>query len=79
MDFLKDKIKPMYLKYLTAAFGSAIITSIYSGSMSSVGVKPKNYTHFKYKTQKKSETRFTRIPNFFCRFLKQLMLKINSY
>ena len=30
MDFLKDKIKPMYLKYLSVAFGSAIITSIYS-------------------------------------------------
>lgn len=30
MDFLKDKIKPMYLKYLSAAFGSALISSIYS-------------------------------------------------
>lgn len=30
MDFLKSKIKPMYLKYLAAAFGSALITSIYS-------------------------------------------------
>ncbi len=30
MDFLSDKIKPMYFKYLSAAFGSAIITSIYS-------------------------------------------------
>ncbi len=30
MDFLNDKIKPMYLKYLSAAFGSALITSIYS-------------------------------------------------
>lgn len=29
MDFLKDKIKPMYLKYLCAAFGSSFITSIY--------------------------------------------------
>lgn len=30
MDFLKDKIRPMYLKYLSAAFGGALITSIYS-------------------------------------------------
>ena len=30
MDFLNGKIKPMYLKYLSAAFGSAIISSIYS-------------------------------------------------
>ena len=30
MDFLNSKIKPMYLKYLSAAFGSAMITSIYS-------------------------------------------------
>ena len=30
MDFLNGKIKPMYLKYLSAAFGSAIITSVYS-------------------------------------------------
>lgn len=29
MDFLKDKIKPMYFKYLAAAFGSALISSIY--------------------------------------------------
>lgn len=29
MDFLRDKIKPMYLKYLCAAFGSSFITSIY--------------------------------------------------
>ena len=29
MDLLKDKIKPMYFKYLTAAFGSALISSIY--------------------------------------------------
>lgn len=29
MDFLKDKIKPMYFKYLSAAFGSALISSIY--------------------------------------------------
>ena len=30
MDFLNGKIKPMYLKYLSAAFGSALITSVYS-------------------------------------------------
>lgn len=30
MDFLTGKIKPIYFKYLTAAFGSALITSIYS-------------------------------------------------
>lgn len=30
MDFLNGKIKPLYLKYLSAAFGSALITSIYS-------------------------------------------------
>lgn len=30
MDFLNDKIKPIYFKYLAAAFGSALITSIYS-------------------------------------------------
>ena len=30
MDFLNDKIKPMYFKYLSAAFGSALITSVYS-------------------------------------------------
>ncbi len=29
MDFLKDKIKPMYFKYLGAAFGSSLISSIY--------------------------------------------------
>ncbi|MBU5668453.1 MATE family efflux transporter [Peptoniphilus sp. MSJ-1] len=29
MNFLTDKIKPMYLKYLYAAFGSALISSIY--------------------------------------------------
>lgn len=29
MDFLTDKIKPMYFKYLGAAFGSALISSIY--------------------------------------------------
>jgi putative MATE family efflux protein len=30
MDFLKGDIKKLYFKYLTAAFGSALITSIYS-------------------------------------------------
>ena len=30
MDFLNGKIKPIYLKYLAAAFGSAMITSVYS-------------------------------------------------
>lgn len=30
MDFLNGKIKPMYLQYLLAAFGSAMITSVYS-------------------------------------------------
>lgn len=30
MDLLKAKIRPAYLKYLSAAFGSAIISSIYS-------------------------------------------------
>lgn len=30
MDFLNGKIKSIYLKYLLAAFGSALITSIYS-------------------------------------------------
>lgn len=29
MDFLTSQIKPMYFKYLTAAFGSALISSIY--------------------------------------------------
>lgn len=29
MDFLTSKIKPMCFKYLTAAFGSALISSIY--------------------------------------------------
>lgn len=29
MDFLTGNIKPMYFKYLTAAFGSALISSIY--------------------------------------------------
>ena len=30
MDFLNGKIKPMYFRYLSAAFGSAMITSVYS-------------------------------------------------
>lgn len=30
MDFLNGRIKPIYFKYLAAAFGSAMITSIYS-------------------------------------------------
>jgi len=30
MDFLKDDIKPIYRKYLVTAFGSTIVTSIYS-------------------------------------------------
>lgn len=30
MDFLNGKIKTLYFKYLAAAFGSALITSIYS-------------------------------------------------
>ena len=30
MNFLNGKIKPMYFKYLSAAFGSAMITSVYS-------------------------------------------------
>ena len=30
MDFLNSKIKTLYFKYLAAAFGSALITSIYS-------------------------------------------------
>lgn len=29
MDLLKSKIKPLYFKYLSAAFGSALISSIY--------------------------------------------------
>lgn len=29
LDFLKDRIKPMYFKYLAAAFGSSLISSIY--------------------------------------------------
>ncbi len=30
MDLLRGKIKPMYFRYLSAAFGSAMITSVYS-------------------------------------------------
>ena len=30
MDFLNGKIRPIYFKYLSTAFGSAMITSIYS-------------------------------------------------
>lgn len=30
MDFLNGSIRPMYFKYLSAAFGSAMITSMYS-------------------------------------------------
>ena len=30
MDFINGKLKPIYFKYLAAAFGSALITSIYS-------------------------------------------------
>ena len=30
MDFLNGNIKPMYFKYLSAAFGSAMISSVYS-------------------------------------------------
>ena len=29
MNFLTDQIRPIYFKYLTAAFGSALISSIY--------------------------------------------------
>lgn len=30
MDILKDKIKPIYIKYLTASFASSFISSIYT-------------------------------------------------
>ena len=30
MDFLNGRIKTIYFRYLSAAFGSALITSIYS-------------------------------------------------
>ena len=29
MNFLTDPIRPIYFRYLTAAFGSALISSIY--------------------------------------------------
>ena len=29
MDLLKDNIKPIYFKYLSAAFGSSFISSVY--------------------------------------------------
>ena len=29
MNFLTDRIRPMYFRYLSAAFGSALISSIY--------------------------------------------------
>ena len=29
MDFLNGRIRPIYVKYLAAAFGSALISSIY--------------------------------------------------
>lgn len=29
MNFLTDKIRPIYFKYLAAAFGSALISAIY--------------------------------------------------
>ncbi|WP_282144604.1 MATE family efflux transporter [Thomasclavelia cocleata] len=38
MDFLHGKIRPLYFKYLAAAFGSALITSVYSiADMAMVG------------------------------------------
>ena len=30
MDFLKGSVKAIYFRYLAAAFGSALITSVYS-------------------------------------------------
>ena len=30
MNLLNEKIKPLYFKYLSTAFGSALITSVYS-------------------------------------------------
>ena len=30
MDLLKDSVRPLYFRYLAAAFGSALITSVYS-------------------------------------------------
>ena len=39
MDLLTSKIKPMYFKYLAAAFGSALISSIYGAvDMAMAGV-----------------------------------------
>ena len=51
MDFLNGKIKTIYFRYLAAAFGSALITSIYSiVDMAMVG--PVSYTHLDvYKRQ----------------------------
>ena len=38
MDFLKGNIKTLYFKYLAAAFGSVLITSVYSNvDMAMVG------------------------------------------
>lgn len=42
MDFLNGNIKTIYFKYLAAAFGSALITSIYSiVDMAMVGPVPR--------------------------------------
>ena len=30
MELLKDSVRPLYFRYLAAAFGSALITSVYS-------------------------------------------------
>ena len=30
MDLLNDKVRPLYFRYLAAAFGSALTSSIYS-------------------------------------------------
>ena len=30
MDLLKDSVRPLYFRYLAAAFGSALLTSVYS-------------------------------------------------
>jgi len=30
MDLLRDKVRPLYFRYLAAAFGSTFISSIYS-------------------------------------------------
>lgn len=38
MDLLRDRIRPTYFRYLSAAFGSALISSIYSAvDMAMVG------------------------------------------